>query len=316
MLTPKLRYGTLCSVCYCLLVGCQNSVDESGNTEATANEVTSVYVVNYPLQYLAERIGGEHVEVVFPAAPGEDPAFWMPDADTVSAYQAADLILLNGASYAKWTDTVSLPEAKLINTSASFADRYIQIEDAITHSHGPGEHAHAGTAFTTWLDPQLALAQAQAVAQSLIRVAPQHQNDFQRNLAVLEEDLTDLDKQLQSATQDHHDTPLLFSHPVYQYLQRCCSLNGRSVHWEPTEAPTEAMWEQLQTVLAAHPAKLMVWEGQPAAETVARLQTLDVQSVVFAPCGNRPDEGDFLHHMRSNVEQLAEALEKQAPSQR
>ena len=31
----------------------------------------TVYVVNYPLQYFAERIGGEHVEVVFPA-PGPD----------------------------------------------------------------------------------------------------------------------------------------------------------------------------------------------------------------------------------------------------
>ena len=37
-----------------------------------------VYTVNYPLAYFAERIGGEAVEVHFPAPPDEDPAYWEP----------------------------------------------------------------------------------------------------------------------------------------------------------------------------------------------------------------------------------------------
>ena len=61
---------------------------------SVAAEKMTVYVVNYPLQYLAERIGGEHVKVVFPAPAGIDPAYWMPDVKTISDYQKADLILL------------------------------------------------------------------------------------------------------------------------------------------------------------------------------------------------------------------------------
>ena len=44
----------------------------------------SVYVVNYPLQYFAERIGGGHVDVRFPAPPDQDPAFWNPSDDTAA----------------------------------------------------------------------------------------------------------------------------------------------------------------------------------------------------------------------------------------
>jgi len=40
----------------------------------------SVYVVNYPLKYFAERIAGEHATVILPTLAGTDPAFWMPDA--------------------------------------------------------------------------------------------------------------------------------------------------------------------------------------------------------------------------------------------
>jgi len=38
-----------------------------------------IYTVNYPLAYFTERIGGEHVKVVFPVPPDMDPAFWKPD---------------------------------------------------------------------------------------------------------------------------------------------------------------------------------------------------------------------------------------------
>ena len=84
--------------------------------------------MNYPLQYFAERIGGEHVQAVCPAPADEDPAYWKPDGDMVAAFQQADLILMNGADYAKWVPKVTLSENRMVNTSASFADGYITIE--------------------------------------------------------------------------------------------------------------------------------------------------------------------------------------------
>ena len=77
------------------------------NSSMAAEKLT-VYVVNYPLQFFAERIGGEHVNVVFPAPADVDPAYWMPDTPTIAAYQQADLILLNGAGYARWVNKVML----------------------------------------------------------------------------------------------------------------------------------------------------------------------------------------------------------------
>jgi zinc transport system substrate-binding protein len=92
----------------------------------------TVYVVNYPLKYFTQRIAGDHVQVVFPAPPDEDPAFWKPDTETISAFQAADLIVINGATYAKWLEKTSLPKAKVVNTSAGFQDQYIEIKDSAT----------------------------------------------------------------------------------------------------------------------------------------------------------------------------------------
>ena len=195
--------------------------------------------MNYPLQYFAERIGGEHVNVVFPAPADVDPAYWMPDMPTIAAYQQADLILLNGAGYARWVNKVTLPRFRMVNTSAGFKDRYIEAAEILTHSHGSeGEHAHESLAFTTWIDFSLAAGQARAIAEALSRKRPDLRDIFQKNYAALEQDLMALDRTLKQMVSKDRARPLVVSHPVYDYFARRYGLNIKSVHWEPDEIPT------------------------------------------------------------------------------
>ena len=265
----------------------------------------TVYVVNYPLQYFAQRIAGEHAEITFPAPGGKDPALWQPTVEIIAAYQQADLILLNGANYAKWVNRVSLPRRKLVDTSASFRDHYIHVQAGATHSHGPGgEHSHTGTAFTTWLDFNQAAEQARAIADAMTRERPALEAVFVRNFTALEADLLVLDKQIQSIVANKTDLPLVASHPVYQYFQRRYGLNLQSVMWEPGEVPGEAQWTGLERILKEHPARWMIWESEPHPQSVKRLRGMGVESIVFNPAANRSEAGDFLSVMRQNVTHL------------
>jgi zinc transport system substrate-binding protein len=231
-----------------------------------------------------------------------DPAFWSPEPETIASYQAADLILLNGADYAKWVAQASLPTTRLVDTGSAYADRLIPLEEAVTHAHGPeGEHAHGGLAFTTWLDPTLALEQARAIAAAFEKARPEQAAEYGARLASLEADLTALDERLEAVAATIGDRPLLFSHPVYQYLERRYDLNGRSVHWEPDAEPSEKQWRELQRLLDEHPARWMVWESEPLDAVAARLEERGVASVVFEPCGHVPAESDYLSVMRSNL---------------
>lgn len=288
----------------CVAAGCSSS---SSRQESTAPDtgITTVYTVNYPLAYFAERIGGEHVNVVFPVPADDDPAYWTPNAETIAAYQQADLILLNGADYAKWVPHATLPESTLVNTTAAVADKYITIQEGVAHSHGPGEsHTHEGIAITTWLDPEISIAQAEAVVGALADHNPTYREDFQQNFASLKADLEALDQKIDAAVKEVSQQPVVFSHPVFQYLTRRYELDARSVHWEPDVFPSNRDWAKLEELLAAHPAKCMIWEGEPLVETKDHLAERGVDSVVFDPCGNRPAEGDWLQVMRANAEYL------------
>ncbi len=276
-------------VAWLLLLACSQQAGETVPPVSKQGGPLSVYVVNYPLQYFAERIGGEHVNISFPAPADVDPAYWSPDPETVAAYQDADLILLNGAAYAAWTKRASLPWAKLVDTSASFSDRIIALQGGVTHGHGPeGKHSHGSTAFTTWLDPTLASEQARVIAEAFVRARPAREAVFRAGLAALESDLRALDDRLAKIARSLGDAPVLFSHPVYQYLARRYGLNGRSLHWEPDALPDEAMWWELRKLLPTHPARIMLWEAEPLAAIRPRLRVLGVRSIVYAPCGNAP----------------------------
>jgi zinc transport system substrate-binding protein len=277
---------------------------------SNSNGKLTVYVVSYPLQYFAERIGGKYVNVVFPVPADVDPAYWMPDTRTIAAYQQADLILLNGVGYAKWVNKVTLPRFRMVNTSAEFKDQYIEAAEILTHSHGSeGEHAHEALAFTTWVDFSFAAKQAKAIAAALSRKRPDLRDIFQKNYAALEQDLIALDRTIKEIVSKDRSRPLVASHPVYDYFARRYGLNIKSVHWEPDEIPTNEQMMELNGVLKEHPAKCMIWERNPMKQSVERLHTNGVASLVFDPSGNTPDQGDFLDVMKQNVENLKSAFQ-------
>ena len=276
---------------------------------ANADERMTIYAVNYPLQYFAQRIAAERAEVVFPVPRDIDPAFWNPDAKTIYDYQRAELILLNGANYAKWVNKASLSRSRLVNTSKAFAENYIQSQSGAAHSHGTGpEHAHAGTAFTTWLDLQQAVLQAKSIKQAMIKIRPQFKAEFETRFASLENDLLTLDTELKTLLAANQNQALLASHPVYQYMARRYGIDLYSVMWEPDAFPEPTQWRQVEDLARIPAAKWLLWEGRPEAASAAQLKQMGIGSIVFEPCANAPAQGDFLSVMKKNLNALKRAF--------
>lgn len=300
-----MKYRITLSVLVTLLLMSGCAEQESRQVDVQTGSKPVVYVSNYPLHYFIERIAGDLVDIRFPVGVSGDPALWKPGAEDIAAMQQGDLILLNGASYEQWLSHVTLPQSRVIDTAAAFSDTLIPTEETISHTHGPeGEHAHEGTAFTTWLDLTLALEQARAVRQALIVLRPQQRAQIDERFTPLEKELTALDAEIKSTAASAPEIRVIFSHPVYQYFKRRYGVQGTSVHWEPDVMPDEKMWNEFQQLLKEQPAKWMLWEGEPLPEIVERLSGLGVESVVVNPCGNTPDSGDFLSVMRQNIESL------------
>ena len=296
-----------------LTAACAGEDRPTSSEDLSATESKNALVVtsNYPLYFFASRIAeGVDVapEIVFPDIDG-DPALWIPGAGQIQLLQSADAVIINGAGAESWLNLISIDRRSLVDTSADIAERLIALDDSVLHQHGPeGEHSHQGTAFTTWLDPQLAIAQAMSVTNALIQLAPSGETGFRDNMAKLEQELMQLDSRLADVFAKLDSRPVLFSHPVYQYLQHHYGINGRSVHWEPEQEPTTSAWIAMQRITTTHSATIMIWEDEPLTSTAQRLSDAGVASVYFHTVANKPDQGDYLSAMRANIERIASAL--------
>jgi zinc transport system substrate-binding protein len=289
------------------VASCGQSDDAATTAEtiAAGGGTPTVYAVSYPLAWMAERIGADAVEVRLPVPDGIDPAHWQPAPETVLAYQGADRVLLNGAGYAGWTRFASLSPGKLVDTSHGLDDRLVPA-GRVTHSHGPGgEHDHGDVASHTWLDPTFAIVQARTIADALTDLAPDRKTEFTQRLNALKAELTDLDGALAQAFSGLQAAGVLYSHPVYQYLDARYDLGGRSVSWEPGEDPGETEWRVLGQRLREQPATIMFWESEPSAATAGRLRQMGIEPVVFETGAAKPRTGDYLTLMDHNRERVS-----------
>jgi zinc transport system substrate-binding protein len=272
----------------------------------------TVEVTNEPMAWVVDRLAGPLVEVRFRAADATDPAYWEPTTEDVLAMQESNLIVLNGAAYESWLKDVSLPTSRLVDTTSAVRDRLIEVAGTVTHSHGPeGEHEHTGTAFTTWLDPTLLVEQSRAVEAALAARWPEHAARFAEAFSAVAADLEALDAELAAATAAVGDGPLVFSHPVYQYLERRYGLEGDSVHFEPDVMPDADQWAELDHLLGHGAVQWMIWEAEPIDEIQSALSERGVGVIVVAPCATPQAEGDFLDVMRANAARLRTAFEGQ-----
>jgi zinc transport system substrate-binding protein len=294
-------------------LGCGESTPSIERKTGDTSGPLVVYTVNEPLRYFAKRVGGDAVEAVLPAPAGVDPAFWLPEPEDVIDYQQADLILLAGAGYARWIDYALLPQRTQVDTSAGFHDRLIALGGHVRHSHGPtAEDSHGANAITSWLDLELAALQARAVADALVRMRPSLEPQIEARWSGLKSDLDRLDARLLEIGASFTGAPMLFSHPVYQYLERRYGLAGYSLHWEPDQDPGEDEWARLAARQQRSPATWMLWEAEPLPATVRRLAELGIEPVVFAPGGGADSSGadkggDWLAKMAANVGRLEAA---------
>jgi hypothetical protein len=142
-----LCWASLLPTCF---VGCsKESTTAIESTRRSGKPI--VYTVNYPLAYFASRIGGDSIEVLFPVPEAVDPIHWTPDA--FADFQSADLILLNGAGYAKWTQQ-SIPVASPMPRYLKSGGDAEQFYDPLFREIDTGGTPHADTAdgVASWLE--------------------------------------------------------------------------------------------------------------------------------------------------------------------
>lgn len=140
-----------------------------------------------------------------------------------------------------------------------------------SHDHG---HDHSGDAFDShiWLDPRNAIAMVNAIADTLIILAPQHAKQIAKNRDHAVVRLAALEAELAQKLKSFHSTPFIVFHDAFQYFEHRFKLNAvGAITLHPEAPPSAKRLSEIRKQIEAKHAKCVFSEPQFNARRIATI---------------------------------------------
>jgi zinc transport system substrate-binding protein len=290
-----------------VLAGCGGplSSDSGGDRKVVASF--------YPLAYVAERVAGDHAEVVNLTSPGAEPHDLELTVRQTAEVSEADLVVFERDMQPAVDATVEEHGPERVVEVSEVVD-LAPVDPAEHESESVEEHAdHAESDADLhfWLDPERMGGLAEAVQRQMADLDPDHAADYEANLESFRTDLAEVDQAYDEGLADCEIDTVVVSHDAFGYLEKYGlhfeSIAGLSPEAEPSARHLAELGELIEdegitTVFSetlASPAM---------AEALAR--DLGVETAVLDPIEGPSDDTadeDYLSLMRTNLEELRTA---------
>ena len=296
MSTSVRRTAALTTASALLLAGCGSS---GGGAQAA--DGVDVVAAFYPLQWAAERVGGDRVDVTSLTPPGAEPHDLELTPQDVAALSETDLLVYLEGFQPALDDAAA--EAGDAAWDAGQAADLTPATDGDDHGDGEAVDPHF------WLDPTRLADVGDALADRLGDVDPDGAATYKQNAAALRSDLEALDAEMEQGLADCAVRTVVTGHDAFGYLADRYGLEVVGVTGlSPSAEPSAAQLAEISALVRERGVTTVYTEtlADPAvAETVAR--EAGVQTAVLDPIEGLTDESagsDYLEVMRADLATL------------
>ncbi|MFT3860554.1 metal ABC transporter substrate-binding protein [Micropruina sp.] len=294
--------------------GGQPSSPAASTAASTAGKL-SVTVAFYPFQFIAQRVGGDQVNVTSLTAPGSEPHDLELTPKQVAALGQADLVIFQKGFQPAVDTALQNVQVKATVDTASFLTLKTLEEEgehAAEGEHSDEEDEPGSLDPHTWLDPSNMVAIAEHVRDALSAADPAAASTFSANTTTLIDDLNKLDDDYRTGLTSCQRTVFITSHEAFGYLAQRYGLQQVGIRGiEPDTEPTAARIAQVQKIARENKVTTIFFETlvSPAvAESVAG--DLGLVTDVLDPLEGITAQSrgaDYLEVMRSNLTALRKA---------
>ena len=310
--------GSLAS-CAALSPGSDSTAAASGASGAAPTAAPSgaltVSTSFYPIQYLAQAIGGEHVAVTSVTPTNVEPHDFELSPKDVTALSASSLVLYVSGFQPSLDDALTQVSGPTVVDLAGSVDLVHHDGVEEEHEDGATEAAHDHDAAAAldphfWLDPVRMQAAAKAVEAALAQADPAHADDYAANLDTLNATLTDLNTSYSTGLGHCERTTFVTSHAAFGYLADRYSLTQASISGvDPESEPSPAELAEVKKVVESTGTTTIFTEELVSPETAQAVAAeTGAQTRVLSPIESAPESGDYAGVMRTNLEELRTAL--------
>ncbi|KJY23208.1 ABC transporter substrate-binding protein [Streptomyces sp. WM6373] len=276
----------------------------------------------YPLQFVAEQIGKEHVKVDGLTKPGVEPHDLEITPKQTAQLGEADVVLYLKNLQPAVDKAVAQSGVKNIVDAATLTE--LEAHGASGHDHGAEEahaegeghdhsHGEGGTDPHVWLDPVKYAEIAKGVGAALEKADPGHAADYKKNTDELVGKLAALDTEFKDGLRNTASRTFITTHSAFGYLAERYGLDQEGISGvDPESEPSPARMKDLQAVAKKDNVTTVFFETLASDKTAKTLATdTGLKTDVLDPLEGITDTSqgaDYFEVMRSNLKNLQKAL--------
>ena len=292
-----------------VLTGC--SADSDGSSTA-ATDVVPVVASFYPVQWLAESIGADAVDVTSLTPAGTEPHDLAVDASGLKALDAATSVLYLGADFQPDVEQAiaNLDDpSKAVDLLDADGIELIDAGDIGKETLTGGKDPHV------WLDPVLMAAMAQQVTEVLAEAAPSNAEAIRERGAQVRTDLEELDGRFTASLAPCEGDTLVTSHAAFGYLADRYALTQAPIAGiSPDDEPDARTLREIAVTAEQAGVRTVFFEDalpDDLARTVAEQIGAEIDllaALEFDPRESVAPDATFITVMDDNREALSAGL--------
>ncbi|WP_030314832.1 metal ABC transporter substrate-binding protein [Streptomyces sp. NRRL B-3229] len=270
----------------------------------------------YPMAFLAEQIGGDHVHVTSLTQPGQEPHDLEISAKQTAQLQESDAVLYLKNLQPSVDDAVAQSGIKTkidATTLTSLEEHGNEVGGhAAEHDDEHGEES-GGKDPHIWLDPVRYAQVAQGVGAAFEKADPDHAADYKANTAALVKKLDALNTRFKDGLAHTDSKVFITTHAAFGYLAERYGLTEEAINGlDPESEPSANRVKDLETMAKADGVTTVFYEtlvSDRTAKTIAsdaglRTDVLDPIEGITAKSRGK----DYFAVQEANLKALQSAL--------
>ncbi|WP_371623342.1 metal ABC transporter substrate-binding protein [Streptomyces sp. NBC_01116] len=289
----------------------------------------------YPMQFLTERIGGEHVAVTSLTKPGVEPHDLELTPRQIGSISESDYVLYLKGIQPAVDDAIKQSGVKNTVDAATLTTLENHGSEVSGHDHGhdhaeeaPEEHGEheehsegdghnhgeeGGADPHIWLDPVKYAEVAKGVGKSLEKADPDHAADYRKNTDALVAELGELNTAYETGLKNTSTTTFITTHSAFGYLAERYGLTQQGIAGiDPEAEPSPARIQEIHTIAEKEKATTVFFETLASDRTAKTLaKDTGLKTGVLDPLEGITDKSrgaDYIEVMESNLTALQKAL--------
>lgn len=291
----------------------------AGSGSAGADGKLDVTASFYPMQFLAEQIGKDHVKVTTLTKPGVEPhdleitprqTAQLAESDVVVYLKSLQPAVDKAVAQSGVKNVVDAATLTALEAHAASGHDHEAEAGAGHDDHGQGE---AGGDPHVWLDPAKYAEIAKGVGAALAESDPGRAADYRKNTDELVAKLTALDTEFKDGLANTAGKTFITTHAAFGYLAERYGLEQEGISGvDPESEPSPARMKELQEIARKDNVSTVFFETLASDKTAKSLAgDTGLKTDVLDPLEGITDTSqgaDYFEVMRSNLKNLQKAL--------